>query len=425
MLKVNQNVYFNGSVVDCYVGQLRSGKTYHAVCVMLRHLGAGGLVVSNIRLDERATKAFCLEEYGVSIEWLRQYQYLTESWVTEFWRWVPKGETVSGTDASVLLVIDETTRFFTHKHMTQAAEECMALLQQAGKFGIHIIFCFPAFKRIAPVIREITQWVFVHKDYATMNVPVFGFLAGRMVNGVQVQRFGPDSKTEQIGKPVSLRKDARVFRCYDSFEAPVAVGFDESGVFKLRDLDRRGKPRRSRRWVRYGIAAGLVAVGFGSGCGIRDKISEVDELRREIAELRVALRGSPAVVAPGVAFVATNRVQAGRRGEVKSGVDSVGSSGLLDSNAVCLVVGSATVDGKWVHYAASGDRYGVGDDYQDNVIVGTAQHWLVCRRVCDGVLVPIRVRFERVHSSRASGDRAFLVGGSGPSNQAVLAGAEM
>lgn len=321
-------------MIQLYCGKVGGGKSYSAVYAMLKALGMGRVVASNIHLDWQATCKYCKRHYGYEPV-IEQYIFLADDEaVYGAQRLIPPGS---------LLVLDEMNIYFPSRGYKQNAErsgDFLGWLVQSRKYGCDVIAIIQSPANLDAQIRRQAQIEWHHVDTkAAACSTLWGFgpslkigkLVPRMFRRVQ---FWAGDYTSEVSAEF-LAFDKEVGACYQT-----------NAIFKAYDMAagrviERPKPSAWARVRRHAALFMTVSMAFaGGGCAYKEKlelkrlISRVDRQCKEydalllqaksrvqnVQTVTVAGAGSSLLGAesslPGAAVVPESLVVEGRAGDM-------------------------------------------------------------------------------------------------------------
>lgn len=194
-------------------GKLGSGKSYHCVSMISRHLMAGGCVRTNISLDYRVIGRILHRRLSAG-----QIGKLSADDDPTL---IPIGDKRGRGKRRTLIVLDEALNWFpssTLKTDTRK-EKWLRWLRQSDKLGQDVYFIAQNFERSAKWIRELAQ---VCADVVSFRqISLFGLLPLQYifppaVYMYSVRRFDVGTKT-RLSLEIHFY-DRRIFQMYDTSE---------------------------------------------------------------------------------------------------------------------------------------------------------------------------------------------------------------
>lgn len=241
--------------IEVYEGVLGGGKSYHAVKHALEYLAHGGRVYTNIALVESACKKWCASRYGVELDWVNQYRFLSGSDMANLHKIVVGGTS----DSPTLCILDEIHLYHNARDWAQASRGLLQWLTQSRKLHVDII-CITQHRN-----NLDKQWVRLVYRYwrfrdlrkfrlpkIGLKIPFFQCLA---------TSFDIDGRT-QLEKRWE-RFDNSVFGCYSSEQLFDGVSdFAGSGLKPLK----LKKAKVKIRW-KLVVCLSVALCAVGCGCG--------------------------------------------------------------------------------------------------------------------------------------------------------------
>lgn len=290
-------------MIQLYCGKVGGGKSYSAVFAMLKALGMGRVVASNIGLDWQAACKYCKRHYGYEPV-SEQYIFLADDdAVYGAQRLIPPGS---------LLVLDEMNIYFPARGYKQNAErsgDFLGWLVQSRKYQCDVIAIIQSPANLDAQIRRQAQVEWHHVDTkAAACSTLWGFgpslkiglLAPRMFRRVQ---FWAGDYTEEVSAEF-LAFDKEVGACYQT-----------NAIFKAYYMasGRVIEPPKPSAWVRVRRHAALfmmLTMAFGGvGCAFKEKaelkklIGRVDKQVKEydalILQAKSQVQNLQTVMVPG------------------------------------------------------------------------------------------------------------------------------
>lgn len=262
-------------MIQLYCGKVGGGKSYSAVYAMLKALGGGRVVASNIMLDWQATCKYCKRHYGYEPVSDQYIPLVDDDAVFGAQRLIPPGS---------LLVLDEMNIYFPGRGYKQNAErsgDFLGWLVQSRKYGCDVIAIIQSPANLDAQIRRQAQIEWHHVDTKSAACStLWGFgpslkigkLAPRMFRRVQ---FWAGDYTEEVSSEF-LAFDREVGACYQT-----------NAIFKAYDMAsgrviERPKPSAWARVRRHAALFMMVALAFsGVGCAYKEKL-ELKKLIRQV-----------------------------------------------------------------------------------------------------------------------------------------------
>lgn len=137
-------------------GTLGAGKTFHSVRELMRHLAAGGTVVTNIECQHDRIRNVIARRSGVWIfpDQLRVFDpEITPNWQTE----IPWGSL----EGDVLVVLDEAHLFYNSRDWAATAaqnRDLLSFLTQSRKAGVDVLWITQDGGNVDKQFRVIAEW---------------------------------------------------------------------------------------------------------------------------------------------------------------------------------------------------------------------------------------------------------------------------
>lgn len=279
--------------VSAYVGELGSGKSYHAVRTIVRHLSRGGCVSTNVELNWPEVERYCAREYGVRVK-RHQYSLISESSLSSFHNVV--GVAKHGArEIVLLLVLDEWHLYANCRDFARADRELIAYLTQVRKLGTAVIFITQDEANIDKMHRRMIATVYRHRNMTGQRIlglkwPFRQFLVSRW-----------DSRGLRSGSHF-LPIDSEIFGLYKTDQR--FLNYDSELKLEKVELDKVGIAERLRGklgkygWKELGmykwIMLALIVVVAVNGYRVhsRRKVASVEAQQASA----MAKKSAPAVV---------------------------------------------------------------------------------------------------------------------------------
>ncbi len=199
-------------MIELITGKIGGGKTLRAVGEMIRHLGKGGTVCTNVELIWDECCLVCEERYGVKLlrEQFRPLDLNSEkSWQLQ----IPFGEM----PGAVLVVLDEIHLFYNSRNWAETQKkhgDLVSFLSQSRKVHVEIRFLCQASTNLDKQFRLQCEYEIFTRRLADIKVPLFGNLPfNRML--VVTRDNAKDTSAKPLGHQI-LKYDKRLFRCYNT-----------------------------------------------------------------------------------------------------------------------------------------------------------------------------------------------------------------
>lgn len=194
-------------------GKLGAGKSYDVVRLCVDHLGIGGVVATNIRLDRDAVSQACSRRLSYG-------QFLTVSEDSNP-REIPIGDRRGRGRRRVMVVLDEALNWFASSTSKEDPRKIIwgEWLRQSDKLGQDVFFIAQNFERTAKWIRELAQ---VCRDVSAIRqISLLGlfplwYLCPPLRNCYVVRPY--DVHLKQRLTFELHRYSSKIFACYDTSE---------------------------------------------------------------------------------------------------------------------------------------------------------------------------------------------------------------
>jgi len=274
--------------IEIFEGLLGGGKTFSAVDRILKHIGKGFFVVSNIRLNWEKVAAYCLEKWSVQVD-RAQYVFLEQDQVFEFHKHVFAGRP----DAPVLLVIDEAHLFFNARDWAKTSRAILELNTQVRKLHLHMILITQNRLNLDKQFLRMVQFFVLFRDMQKIKIPFLPFhypLPQILVLVHNAQCPGLDAERRFV------YKDPAIFGCYESTDLlkTIDLSMAPPPVTGFRKVERKsGIPWRKAVLTCAGLGVLGAVYGFRSGpetvSDLPDSVVDVspDVVEETVAELPV------------------------------------------------------------------------------------------------------------------------------------------
>lgn len=271
-------------MIEIFEGRLGGGKTFYAVERMMKYMGSGGHVSTNIRLNMPGVIAYVRKKYLWDIQ-PGQYIFLEDEQIPMFHRYTPAGSMENPS----LVVVDEAHIWLNARDWGQQSRELLSFLTQSRKCFTDIIFISQSALNVDKQIMRLVQYIWRFRDMQKFKIAGLG-LTWPIPQFLRVQ-FDYDGST--VLDKVFVIKDKTIYSLYYSYElvrkfprlAAQAVKFD-------------GKIKSKRGfWMRMIII--IICVALGMGIWMYKKFSSGQLLTAGKKEQVVNGPGSQAVAAPG------------------------------------------------------------------------------------------------------------------------------
>lgn len=159
-------------MIEVFEGRLGGGKSYTAVCRIVRVLAAGGTVATNIELNWLAVVDYCKRKFGVIIQ-ERQFILLDDDSIPNFHEHTPGGTL----DCPTLVVIDEAQLYWNSRDFKKTDEgqrELLKFLTQSRKACTDVIFISQHVKNMDTQFMRLVQYIWRFRDMERFRIPVLG-----------------------------------------------------------------------------------------------------------------------------------------------------------------------------------------------------------------------------------------------------------
>lgn len=342
-------------MIQLYCGKVGGGKSYSAVYAMLKALGQGRVVASNIALNWESTCKYCKRHFGYEPV-SEQFIFLgDDDAVYNAQRLIPPG---------ALLVLDEMNIYFPSRGYKQNAErsgDFLGWLVQSRKYGCDVIAIIQSPANLDAQIRRQAQIEWHHVDTKTAACStLWGFgpslkigkLAPRMFRRVQ---FWAGDYTEEVSSEF-LAFDPAVGACYQT-----------NAIFKSYDMaaGRVIAPPKPSRWVRVRRYAALFLMVFASLAGAGCARKEKSELKKLIGCLEKQVKEYDALILQAKSQVQNVQtvMVSGAEGSLPGDASVVPDSLVVEGRAgnMIMVSGCWIAVGERLPFAFGGILFGVQD----------------------------------------------------------------
>lgn len=196
-------------MITLVTGKIGSGKTLYTVGEIVKHVGRGGLVFSNIEIVHAELVKVVSKRFGVVPlpEQVRKINLVEDqAWHKQILWGTP--------DLPVLVVLDEIHLFFNARDWakTQALHrDMLSFLSQSRKACVDVMFIAQVATTLEKQFRVQCEWEFYCRNLSDIQLPLVGRLPFRRLLLVQ--------RDQESDKPVNrfLRKyDTELFPVYDT-----------------------------------------------------------------------------------------------------------------------------------------------------------------------------------------------------------------
>lgn len=252
-------------------GLIGGGKSLFCARQLLRHVGHGGKVFTNlaIKLDPwesekrqrryRGAKWYLKDVYGWDYQ-EGQIEFLTEEDVPRLNQRVYGG---TGCD-NVLVVLDEVLEFFDSEDRGQCERRLYSFLRHSRKFSIDFLFIAQTWSQMNKRIRDGVQWVYRCIDMQTHRIPGVGLpIPPPWRYHILVQRFDRTGR-EECGREW-MGKDERLYGAYDTDDTRTTATSCVRGKSKFIAPKKAGNDMTVASWAAVGAAMGLGVAGAVMG----------------------------------------------------------------------------------------------------------------------------------------------------------------
>lgn len=238
-------------MIELYTGLIGSGKTYSAVCRMVEYISDGGLVVTNILLNEENLKKKLTSKYAWELQ-PGQIIYLQEGdrQMARFHEQVPEGSSKK----KVLVVVDEATEWLDAYDFGKADSDLMTFLRQSRKVFVDIIFITQDQSLINKRVRTLCAWIWWHIDIRTFKLPLIRLcIPLPMIMAMQFDKWKNmvNRKWEWI--------DHDIFTIYDSFQVYRSIGLKQGVVT---DFGKSGRKKTMTIGWKLAVICSYIVIAF-------------------------------------------------------------------------------------------------------------------------------------------------------------------
>lgn len=229
-------------MIQAFVGLVGGGKSFCSVRRMMSYMALGGRVASNILLtgyDETISDLSAdspVRDYMRSLGWdyqPKQYVYISYDEMCSNPQWFKKIPAGLSRDKRTLCVVDEATDMFDTldggKLRTDSGyRELFHFLRLSRHAHIDVLFVCQDIKTINTRLKSLVANIWRSTDMKNFKLGIFKF--GFPFNVFMLQLFDKTGKLEI--KREFVRKDSRVFACYQSetFQNDIGVKWDGVAV---------------------------------------------------------------------------------------------------------------------------------------------------------------------------------------------------
>lgn len=227
-------------MIQAFVGLVGGGKSFCSVRRMLSYMALGGRCASNIRLtgwDEKSSdlSADCPPvSYLRSIGWEyqpKQYVYIPFEDMVSDASWFKRVPAGFNRDRRTLLVIDEATDLFDSLdggklRSDSTYRELFHFLRLSRHAHIDVLFVCQDLASINSRLKGLVANIWKSTDMRNFKIGIFKF--GFPFDVFMLQLF--DKSGKYLIKRDFVRKDSRLFQCYESETFGGALGVKWDGV---------------------------------------------------------------------------------------------------------------------------------------------------------------------------------------------------
>lgn len=236
-------------MIEIFEGRLGGGKTLYAVERMVRYLGVGGRIYSNIELNVDAVREYLRRKFRWELQ-EGQYTLLQDEEISLFHRFTSGGEPGKPT----LVVIDEAHIWLNARDWASASRELLTFLTQSRKTHTDIIFISQSAFNIDKQIMRLVQYIWRFRDLSQYVIPGLGIRWP--IN--QFLRVQCDYDGRTVLQRYFVRKDKELYKLYNTFN--LLRTFDR--LENVKEIgDGRIVERKKNMWKMI-LAGAVGVVGF-------------------------------------------------------------------------------------------------------------------------------------------------------------------
>ena len=229
-------------MISAYTGRVGSGKSYAAVMKIIEMLKNGRVVATNIELKFPEVAALVLRRFELVLD-PRQFIYLEESKVKEFYKHIPPGAS---------FVCDEAHIYFNSRDWASCGRELLLFLSQSRKVGVDCIFISQHENNIDKQFLRLAAEIWRFRDMRNfrpfgVKIPLPMFTAAQ---------YDSDGKT--LLNFYYRGIDAEIFKCYDSFALLVTFPMLTAVSVTVK------KQKRKKTTMKIIIFLLVVVIGIGA-----------------------------------------------------------------------------------------------------------------------------------------------------------------
>jgi len=243
-------------MISLLTGKIGSGKTLHAVGLIVRHIARGGTVYTNVQLNWDRLALVVRKRYRKIAErdQLRSIDLVSCAEWHAILEW-------GDPSLPVLVVLDEIHLFFNARDWAKTAalhRDMLSFLSQSRKACVDVVFIAQVATTLEKQFRVQCEWEFYCRNVKDIAVPLFGTLPLNRMLLVQ-----KDVETDKPMRRQLLRYDRELFPVYDTrsfLDATMRNASNGRPRIAPRKLKRVGLLSVASAWAAV-FAACLVGVG--------------------------------------------------------------------------------------------------------------------------------------------------------------------
>lgn len=200
-------------MITAVTGKIGGGKTLSSVAAMVNHLCKGGIVCSNIRLDLQAVSNW----KNINFQFLQDRYIYIEDCSTCNPHDFPHGDLRGRGKRRVLLVIDESAEFFSSLSLDnkERLQLWYSWLRHSDKMGTDVFFIVQDFSQLNKQGRLLSQRTTYCYDMAKFRLPII-YCNPFWWTWSYIRIATYDTTTREVIQVDWLKKDKRLFKCYDT-----------------------------------------------------------------------------------------------------------------------------------------------------------------------------------------------------------------
>lgn len=214
-------------MISLVTGKIGGGKTTFILAyVILDKLAKGGFVLTNIRLNLDAVRAYCSKRGHEFHEC--QYEYCDFQEHPNFIPFIKRGTPQLTTE----VVIDEAQLYYNakdYRKLDTVIEDLISFLTQSRRFDCDLWFITQELPTLYTQIRLQAQWLYYCVDMRKVKWPIFGELK---FAGLQWKKTDYKSGTAQEKGLTKLSRE--IIDCFDTrqpYDSRCAKWLEETPIF--------------------------------------------------------------------------------------------------------------------------------------------------------------------------------------------------